>query len=405
MAARVSLAELAAAGIVLHVEEATAIVLEICHQYTRGSVPGIPSAPVIRLTPDGVLLAEGPITTDRPPIAAAAQLLEDLLPPYDAPPPYRVPGGLRLIVARALGTLDLPPFDSLDDWCRALARFASEDLAGTARNLYHAWGRAHAPRTLTISDVRRARRATGLSLDDISLACGVRADLLRELEWGYFKNWRVDGVGLSWLAGYAKASGLDERVVTSIAVPMMEQQLSPEDETALVSSGPQQLVPLPMPEPDLASASEPGSEPEAAPPPRARIRVWMIPAAAAFVLAVITAALWPSSAVQTRADAVRPAVIPETVSREPETVSREPETVSREPETVSRQPEMVTSAPVRVVPPVPMRAAAPRTPKPHKTVKRTSHTGEPQDPSHKPGETRASRRGFFSRPLLRIVLK
>src|SRR5579872_1068355 len=141
MAARVSLAELAAAGIVLHVAEATAIVLEICRQYARGSVPGIPSAPVIRLTPDGVLLAEGPITTDRPPIAAAAQLLDDLLPSFDAPPPYRVPGGLRLIVARALGTLDLPPFDSLDDWCRALARFASDDLAATARNLYQSWER------------------------------------------------------------------------------------------------------------------------------------------------------------------------------------------------------------------------------------------------------------------------
>jgi hypothetical protein len=404
MAARVSLAELAAAGIVLHVEEATAIVLEICHQYTRGSVPGIPSAPVIRLTPDGVLLAEGPITTDRPPIAAAAQLLEDLLPPYDAPPPYRVPGGLRLIVARALGTLDLPPFGSLDDWCRALARFASEDLAGTARNLYQAWARAHTPRTLTISDVRRARRATGLSLDDISLACGVRADQLRELEWGYFKNWRIDGVGLSWLAGYAKASGLDERVVTSIAVPMMEQQLSPEDETALVSSGPQQLVPWPMPESDLASApamasvSEAGSEPEAAASPRARIRVWMIPAAAAFVLAVITAALWPRPAVPTRADAVTPAV-------SPETVSRAPETVSREPETVSGGPEMVTREPVHLVPAVQMHPAAPRTSKPHKTVKRASHTGDTQAPSHKPGETRASRPGFFSRPLLRIVLK
>jgi hypothetical protein len=382
MAARVSLAELAAAGIVLQASEATAIVLEICNQYTCGSVRGIPSAAVIRLTPDGVLLAEGPITTDRPPIAAAAQLLDDLLPPFDAPPSYRVPGGLRLIVARALGTLDLPAFESLDDLCRALGRFAAHDLAAVARRLYQSWECSRAPRTLTISDLRRARRATGLSLDDISSACGVRADLLRELEWGYFKNWRSDGVGRGWLAGYAKASGLDEHVVTSIVVPMMEQQLSPEGDTALVSSGPQQLVPLAMPvsQPESRSDSavpEPESESasagEVTRAAHRRMPLWMIPAAAAFVLAVITAALWPRSAVQAHPDTVTPAVVP----------------------------QLVTSEPARIVPAMQMHAVPPRTPKPHRTVKRASRVVETQAPPHKA----ASKPSFFSRPVLRIVLK
>src|SRR5215471_19116986 len=166
MATRVSLAELAAAGFVLHSAETVAIVLDLCRQLERGEIRGIPSTHVIRLTPDGAVVAEGPITTDRPPIAKAAQLLNDLLPAFDAPPAFRVPGGLRLVVARALGTLDLPPFESLNEFCAAVSRFAADDLTSTARNLYRAWEIARTPRTLTISDVRRARRATGLSLQD-----------------------------------------------------------------------------------------------------------------------------------------------------------------------------------------------------------------------------------------------
>src|SRR5262249_40914231 len=119
MITRVSLAELEASGFVLHSAEAAAIVVEICHQHERGEIRGIPSAHVVRLTPDGRVVAEGPITTDQPAIARAAQLLDDLLPPFDAPPSYRVPGGLRLVVARALRKIDLPPFASLDEFCRA----------------------------------------------------------------------------------------------------------------------------------------------------------------------------------------------------------------------------------------------------------------------------------------------
>lgn len=246
MGARVSLAELASDGFVLNSREASAIVLEVCRQYSHGVVRGIPSAHVIRLTPDGNVVAEGPITTDHPPIAKAAQLLEDLLPPFGAPPAYRVPGGLRLVVARGLGTLDLPPFESLDDFCAAVARFATDDLTSAARNVYKAWESTRAPRALTISDLRRARRATGLSLENISSVCGVSSSLLRELEWGYLKNWRNDSVGRTWLAGYAKASGLDEQLVTSIVAPMLAEADPRRDfhgELALVASGPQALIP------------------------------------------------------------------------------------------------------------------------------------------------------------------
>jgi hypothetical protein len=106
---------------------------------------------------------------------------------------------------------------------------------------------------LTISDIRRARRATGLSLDDLSTASGVPAARLRELEWGYLRNWRADEAGRAQVVQYARASGLDENVVLSIAWPMIEDASTIEGAltivdseepaaTALVPSGPQALT-------------------------------------------------------------------------------------------------------------------------------------------------------------------
>ncbi|HEX6464409.1 MAG TPA: helix-turn-helix domain-containing protein, partial [Vicinamibacterales bacterium] len=170
-------------------------------------------------------------------------------------------------------------------------RFAAEDLASTARNLYKAWECTRVPRVLTISDLRRARRATGLSLEDISSACGISSALLRELEWGYLKRWRNDAVGRSWLSGYAKASGLDEQLVTSIVVPMLEEeQRDPRARTAaemaLVAAGPQALIPSGI-APSRIAPSEippPGIEP-AARPHRGRPLIWALASAA--VIAVI----------------------------------------------------------------------------------------------------------------------
>lgn len=309
MVHRVSIAELAAAGFVLHAAEAAAIVVDVCRQYERGAIRGIPSTHVIRLTPDGAVVAEGPITTDQPPVAKAAQLLNDLLPPFDAPPAFRVPGGLRLVVARALGTLDLPPFASIDEFCMAVSRFAAADLVSTSRNLYRAWEISRTPRMLTISDLRRARRATGLSLEDISAASGVSAALLRELEWGYLRNWRNDSVARTWLSGYAKASGLDEQLVSSIVGPMLEEQATsvvarevPEP-VALVASGPQNLVPAAVPQ----EAARKGWSP-----------FWaLVGAASVAVLAFVGVIEWTRPAVQARIETTAPAFVPEPVAPRP----------------------------------------------------------------------------------------
>src|SRR6185369_3138856 len=168
-----------------------------------------------------------PMTTGAAGVARAAHLLNDLLPGFDAPAGYRARGALRLVVARALGTLDLPPYRSLDEFCAALGRFAVPDLGTTARSLFVAWEqeqarRRPAPPELTISDIRRARRATGLSLDDLSREAGVPAARLRELEWGYFLNWRPDEERRAEVTRYARAAGLDEVLVLSIAWPMIE---------------------------------------------------------------------------------------------------------------------------------------------------------------------------------------
>ena len=84
MSNRVSLAELAAADIRLRPAEAVAIVSAVCTQHLTGALPGIPSPGVIRLTREGDVVAEGPITTAQDVVARAALLLTDLLPSYDA---------------------------------------------------------------------------------------------------------------------------------------------------------------------------------------------------------------------------------------------------------------------------------------------------------------------------------
>ena len=103
--------------------EAVALVSDLCRDVTHGVLPGIPPAAVLRRRDDGRIVVEGPVPADPPFLQHAALLLNDLLPSLDAPPERRAPGALRLVVARALGTIDLPPYRSLDEFCAALDRF------------------------------------------------------------------------------------------------------------------------------------------------------------------------------------------------------------------------------------------------------------------------------------------
>lgn len=263
MTSRVSLTELAAAGIRLRPAEAVTLVAEICRQYSSGRLRGIPSAGVIRITRDGDVVAAGPVTTTKDAVHRVAHLCHVLLGGFDAPPEYRASGALQIALARGLGTLDLPPYESLDEFCAALARFATLDVRDTARDLFKDWIRTRMPREaiaapLTISDVRRARRATGLTLHDIAAVAGVPAARLRDLEWGDVRQWRADEEGRAQVMRYARAAGLDDQLVLSIAWPMIEEAFARADSesvpvTALVPSGPQQLAPMPRPAPRAMS--------------------------------------------------------------------------------------------------------------------------------------------------------
>ncbi|MEP6592547.1 MAG: helix-turn-helix domain-containing protein [Acidobacteriota bacterium] len=299
---QLSLADLGSSGIAVHHAEAAAIVRELMRRACDGELPGVPSAQVIRLHVSGEISVEGPIATDDRAIVRAATLLQSLLPGFDAPTELRVPGALRLVIARALGTVDLPPYGSLQDFAGALERFASTELPRVVRDLVvrHAEAAPQAPEPvqreadavvpderdgsaraeseseavepaplqrleprdteLTISDIRRARRATGLTLGQISERSRISARLLVELEWGYMRNWPASPVGRTQLVRYARAAGLDDRIVVRTVWPMLEEAararpvVAPDvPEVALVPF----VDALPRPLPAVSSTSIP----------------------------------------------------------------------------------------------------------------------------------------------------
>jgi hypothetical protein len=235
----ISIADLNAAGLHLRPVDAVTIARELTLRAHRGELPGIPSSTVLRFTSDGDTVCEGPVAAGQS-VERAGRLLESLLPGFDAPPEFRAPGALRLIVARALGTLDLPAYTTLDEFAEAVARFGADDMRTLVRGLVQTW-RAAMESTeiagagalstevvtesleLTVSDVRRARRATGLKLADIAQRSRIPVSLLRELEWGYFINWPADNYGRSQLVRYARAAGLDIEVVMRAVWPVLEE--------------------------------------------------------------------------------------------------------------------------------------------------------------------------------------
>lgn len=253
----VSLVELSAAGIRMRPVEAVTIVRELIRQVVAGEAAGVPSAHVIRLAPDGRVLVEGPVAAGEPSVVRAAQLLDSLLQ-ADQVGESRIPGSLKLVLARGLGTLDLPPFESLAAFADALERFAAtepeavvadvvarrravvtaqpggnppaRDTTAAQSALVEPFAKvegaprtAAPPRTLTISDIRRARRAGGLSLGDISGRSGIPVELLRQLEWGFLLNWPLGAQGQGMLVRYARAAGLDEQLVVGIVTPLVKQ--------------------------------------------------------------------------------------------------------------------------------------------------------------------------------------
>ena len=281
--ASLSLADLSAAGVRLRPVEAVTIVRELVSQVARGEIAGVPSPHVVRLSPSGSVFVEGPVAAGGRAVARAAQLLETLLPGFDAPPEFRAPGALRLVIARALGSVDLPPYATLEGFAEALERFAAHDVTPIVQHLAASLAEtvgavpaddaavavsqeddeneipeldpveqresdeatervleSFAPAVampaaetqLTVSDVRRARRATGLTLAQVAERSRIPRTLIRELEWGLLQNWPSGHYGRIQLVRYARAAGLDEEVVVRAVWPLIDADAGREVVTA-----------------------------------------------------------------------------------------------------------------------------------------------------------------------------
>jgi hypothetical protein len=410
MSNRVSLAELAAADIRLRPGEAVTLVCAICAQHLSGGLPGIPSPGVIRLTRDGDVFVEGPITTAQDVTVRAALLLSDLLPATDALPEYRASGALRLVIARALGSIDLPPYSSLDEFQAALSRFATDDVREVACALFAAWESTRttrafkaAPRTdLTISDVRRARRATGLSLGYLASVAEVPPTRLRDLEWGYMRDWPPTAEARTQVIRYARAAGLDESIVLSIAWPMILESSSTHSaatssSVALVPAAPRaiavvQQVPVP------------------APPQRHPWRPVLVAAAATLALLSAFAFEWRSSPAAPRAgDGVQvslsgPGIVPALDgpgSGPPDVPGPD---VTGTGGGVSPRRELPVAARAAVIPAVDSRpSAAPevRAAAPPVKAKRRRAPLPPRETAPE----QPKKRSFFERELFRIVIR
>jgi Helix-turn-helix domain/Dipeptidyl peptidase IV (DPP IV) N-terminal region/WD40-like Beta Propeller Repeat len=217
--------------------EAATIVRELAHRVVLGEIPGVPSLQVVRLCASGAIMIEGPVA-DGHEVARAIHLLETLMPRFGAG--SRVPGALRLVVARGRGTLDVPPFASLEELADTLSRFAAADaqecvaglIARHHERLEQARPTGEMPprarveeRAITISDIRRARRATGLTLADISARIRIPSTLLCELEWGYLDNWPASPSVRRDIVNYARATGLDDELVVRTVWPLFEESL------------------------------------------------------------------------------------------------------------------------------------------------------------------------------------
>jgi len=227
---RFSLADLSACGVRLRPDEAVAITSQAIALGLRLDPPGVPTVAALRLTTRGTVELElqEPLAPGDD-VGQAARLLDALLPGFDDTA-IRVPGALRLAVARALRTLDLPPYASINDFLEAIRRFAPADahealssIAARAKAGSTSRGVEAETPALTISDIRRARRSTGLTLSDISDRSRIPISLLRELEWGYLVNWPAGHYGRTQLIRYARAAGLDDRVVVRAVWPTLQE--------------------------------------------------------------------------------------------------------------------------------------------------------------------------------------
>ena len=269
----VSVADLAAAGVRIRPSDAATIVRVLALQAIRGELPGVPSPHVIRLCASGAVAIEGPVAAGGRPVQRAAQLLMALLPQSRKAGADAMP--LDGVIAAALDPEHASLFPSLQQFADALAPFGAQDPEEAIRALVAIWKEVAAPRAATvgqaeaaaeelpadeldtndgmpamsgkrpsISDMRRARRATGLSLQEVSKRSRIPVSLLRQLEWGYLVNWPVGLYARTQLVRYARAAGLDRQFVLHAVWPLIYEEervrSAAHDEVIQAAAAPQE---------------------------------------------------------------------------------------------------------------------------------------------------------------------
>src|ERR1700730_4040436 len=133
MITTVSIAELLEHGVTIHPHEAVAIAqavaMPVGEDHRTARPPFGPPAPDnVHLARDGSVAC---VACDGvPAVSEIAMFLQTMLAPA-----VKVPGALRYTIARALLEVDAPPFDSLADFSRTLARFEQGDRRAAVRNL------------------------------------------------------------------------------------------------------------------------------------------------------------------------------------------------------------------------------------------------------------------------------
>jgi Tol biopolymer transport system component len=139
-------------------------------------------------------------------VADGARQLTELLPEH-------IPGPLKLVILRALRQIDVPAFPSIEAFRVAVARFATAE-----------------PELRTLADVRRARRETRVTLDEIARQTALPLYMLRQLEWGDFRQWRNAEWSARVARAYARAARLDPDRVLAIIEEERRAQLKAEDD-------------------------------------------------------------------------------------------------------------------------------------------------------------------------------
>jgi len=151
-----SIAELLATGVILEADEAVAIAQQLIAalgdvRETDEIQPpyGPPTADNVFLKDDGSVFCRACQAT--PAVSEIGVFLDSLLP--EGSP--RVPGAVRYTIARALLNIDVPPFGSLDELSRDLARHERADRAESVRRVLSRQRSVGAPAAVSHFDRRR----------------------------------------------------------------------------------------------------------------------------------------------------------------------------------------------------------------------------------------------------------